>query len=54
MPRPARDDILRAFDLKPWHIGLAPVPLRVRIWHRITLARWRGQRAIARDRRFAR
>jgi hypothetical protein len=27
-----REQTLRAFNLKPWHIGLAPVPWRVRVW----------------------
>lgn len=41
-----RRDTLRAFGLKPWHLGLAPVPLRVRLtrparrlWWRIRLRR---------------
>lgn len=39
-------DIARAFGLKPWHVGLAPVPWRVRLWRKITLARWRARRRI--------
>ena len=41
-----RDDILMAFDVKRWHVGLAPVPRWIRIrapfmrlWLRIT-GRW--------------
>jgi len=26
-----QQEIMRAFDVKPWHIGLAPVPRWVRI-----------------------
>ena len=26
-------DILRIYGLKPWHVGLKPVPARVRLWH---------------------
>lgn len=36
-----RADILRAFGLKPYEVGIAPVPRRVRIWNKITFARWR-------------
>ena len=42
----ARADILAAFDVKPWAVGLAPVPRWIRIrapfmrlWLRIT-GRW--------------
>jgi len=40
-------EILKAFDLKPWHAGLAPVPWRVRVWRKISFARWRVSRAVA-------
>ena len=33
--------ILTAYGLKPWHVGLAPVPRRVRFWRVVTLARLR-------------
>jgi hypothetical protein len=36
-----RADILRAFGLKPWDIGLAPVPWRVKLWRTVTFARLR-------------
>ncbi len=35
--------VLRAFGLKPWDAGLAPVPLRARIWRRLTFAYRRGK-----------
>jgi hypothetical protein len=35
--------VLGAYGLKPWDAGLAPVPLRVRIWRAVTFARRRGQ-----------
>jgi hypothetical protein len=38
-----REATLRAFDLKPWDAGLAPVPLRVRIWRKLTFAYRRGK-----------
>lgn len=34
--------VLRAYGLKPWDAGLAPVPWRVRIWRAVTFARRRG------------
>lgn len=36
-----REGTLRAFGVKPWDIGLEPVPRRVRFWRKITFARWR-------------
>jgi hypothetical protein len=33
---------LEAFGVRPWHYGLAPVPLRVRIWRKLTFAYRRG------------
>lgn len=41
MREAVRADVVRAYGLKPWDIGLAPVPRRIRIWRKITLARWR-------------
>lgn len=41
MREAVRADILRAFGLKPWHIGLAPVPRHIRIWRTVTLAKRR-------------
>jgi hypothetical protein len=35
--------VLRAFGLKPWDAGLAPAPLRIRIWRIITRAYRRGK-----------
>lgn len=37
------EQILAAYDLKPWDAGLAPVPLRIRIWRAVTLAYRRGK-----------
>lgn len=34
---------LEAFGLKAWDAGLAPVPLRVRFWRRLTFAYRRGK-----------
>lgn len=34
---------LEAFGLKPWNIGAAPVPWRVRVWRRVTFAYRRGK-----------
>ena len=34
---------LRAFGLEAWDAGLAPVPLRVRFWRRLTFAYRRGK-----------
>jgi len=34
---------LAAFGLKPWDIGTAPVPLRVRVWRAVTFAYRRGK-----------
>ena len=39
--RETQQAILKAFVVKPWHIGLAPVPRRIRIWHKLTFWRWR-------------
>jgi hypothetical protein len=38
-----RSQVLDAFGLKPWKIGLAPVPLRVRVWRAVTFAYRRGR-----------
>ena len=38
-----RAQVLSAYGVKPWDAGLAPVPLRVRIWRAVTLARRRGK-----------
>ena len=46
-----QDEILTLFDLKPWHIGAAPIPWHVRIWHTITLARLRARLATWREQR---
>jgi hypothetical protein len=35
--------VLDSYDLKPWDAGLAPVPLRVRVWRAITRAYRRGK-----------
>ena len=37
--------ILAAFGVKPWDAGLAPVPLRLRAWRKITLA-YRRRKAV--------
>lgn len=34
-------DTLSAFGLKPWNVGLSPVPLYVRIWRKLTFSRRR-------------
>lgn len=44
-----RDQILAAYGLKPWHIGLAPVPRHIRIWDKITFARRRAKRRTRRE-----
>jgi hypothetical protein len=38
-----REQVLGAFDVKAWDAGLATVPLRVRIWRKITFAYRRGK-----------
>lgn len=43
--------IMDAFGVKPWLVGLAPVPWPTRVWHQVTFARWRGRRMIAREAR---
>lgn len=43
MKATAARDILAAYHLKPWHTGTAPVPRRVRLWRKVTLARWRAR-----------
>ena len=43
MAEAVQAQVLRAFGLKPWDAGLAPVPLRVRIWRTITRAYQRGK-----------
>jgi len=50
MAEAVRADILRAFGLQPWQIGLAPVPRRIRIWRKVSF--WR-LRAVRRYRRKA-
>jgi hypothetical protein len=45
----AQRQILAAFGVKPWLVGLAPTPWRIRIWNRITFARWRTHRRLARE-----
>jgi hypothetical protein len=35
--------ILAAFGVKPWDAGVAPVPLRIRIWRALTFAYRRGK-----------
>lgn len=35
--------ILRAYGLKPWDAGFAPVPLRIRLWRALTRAYRRGK-----------
>lgn len=35
--------VLGAFGLKPWDVGAAPVPLRVRLWRAVTFAYRRGR-----------
>ena len=42
-------EILKAFNLKPWHVGLAPVPWRVRVWNKVSFARWQAQRRFDRE-----
>lgn len=40
---------LKAFGVKPWEAGLCATPYRVRIWRRLTFARWRVRRGIGRE-----
>lgn len=34
--REIQREVLKAFGLKPWHVSLAPIPRRIRIWNKIT------------------
>lgn len=42
-------ELCEAFDVKLYQVGLAPVPWRVRIWRKVSFARWRVERMIARE-----
>ncbi len=35
VPPPLAKEVCRAFDIKPYQIGLTPVPRRVRAWWRL-------------------
>ena len=42
-------EIIKAFGVKPWQVGVGQVPWRVRFWRRVSFARWRVARRRARD-----
>lgn len=40
---------MQAFDVKPWHLGLCPVPWWRKAWSRVTFGRARVRRQIRRE-----